>query len=89
MSKYTESPWLYSQNTVSGSNGSEMVAEVYGFDTLEKKANGKLIAAAPDLLEALIEAPIVSRFSKAEDFISAYEQWRDKYKTPALKAVQP
>ena len=55
MSKYTESPWLYSQNTVSGSNGSEMVAEVYGFDTLEKKANGKLIAAAPDLLEACQE----------------------------------
>ena len=55
MSKYTESPWLYSKNTVSGSNGSEMVAEVYGFDTLEKKANGKLIAAAPDLLEACQE----------------------------------
>ena len=52
-------------------------------------ANKKIIAAAPEMLEALQEAPIVSMFSNAEDFISAYEQWRDKYKTPALRAVQP
>lgn len=53
MSEHTESPWIYSHNTVSGGNGSETVAEVYGFDTPEKKANGKLISSAPDLLEAL------------------------------------
>ena len=89
MSKHTESPWIYSHNTVSGGNGSETVAEVYGFDTTEKKANAKLIAAAPELLEALNEAPIVSMFSKAEDFITAYEKWRDKIKIPAIaKAIK-
>lgn len=43
-----------------------------------------LIAAAPDLLEALRQAPIVSKFSTAEDFITAFEAWRDQYKLPAI-----
>ena len=42
------------------------------------------------MLEALNNTPIVSMFSNAEHFITAYEKWRDEYKTPAIKkAVQP
>jgi len=48
----------------------------------------KLEEANDIMLEALKNTPIVSMFSNAERFITAYEQWRDKYKNPALKAVQ-
>jgi len=51
--RHTESPWIYSFNTVSGGDGAETVAVVYGFDTTEQTANGKLIAAAPELLSCL------------------------------------
>lgn len=38
-----------------------------------------------DLIEALTNAPIVSKFDNAEAFIAAYEEWRDQYKVPALR----
>ena len=78
MSNHTPGKWLQSHREIP-----------YDEDGMYREANAKLIAAAPEMLEALQEAPIVSMFSNAEDFISAYEQWRDKYKTPALRAVQP
>lgn len=40
-----------------------------------------------DMLYALDEAPILSKYNKAEDFIEAYEQWRDNFKIPASKAA--
>lgn len=51
----------------------------------EDIANAKLIAAAPDLLSALTEAPVLSQYNDAEKFIEAYEKWRDEIKLPAIK----
>ena len=59
MSKHTEGPWKHSTTySVYGQN--KMVASVYGDDPECKpddrlKANATLIAAAPELLEALID----------------------------------
>ena len=51
------------------------------------EADAKLIAAAPMLFEALNNAPIVSQYSNAENFIAAFEKWRDKYKLPAIESA--
>lgn len=51
--KHTPGSWVYKDNQIMGDDGKELVATVYGFDTFEKRANGKLIASAPELLEAL------------------------------------
>lgn len=72
----------------SGDNICKMLRDDAPSNAIQEQ-RAKIISAAPEMLEALNEAPIVSMFSNAEDFISAYEQWRDKYKNPALKAVQP
>lgn len=49
--KFTEGEWKYSRNNVATPH--ELVANVFGFDTKEKQANGLLIAHAPQLLEML------------------------------------
>lgn len=56
------------------------VKYVKEFQASQHKFICELIKEKKQLMEALQEAPIVSIFSNAEDFISAYEQWRDKYK---------
>lgn len=65
MSKHTPGPWFHhgpsgSQHTAGGfinstkeRNGSPLVCSVYGNDEQPHQANSNLIAAAPDLLEAL------------------------------------
>ena len=64
MSKHTEGPWKHSTTySVYGQN--KMVASVYGDDPECKpddrlKANATLIAAAPELLEALEEVIAIS-----------------------------
>lgn len=45
----------------------------------------KRAAACNELLEALQDAPIVSKYNNAEEFIEAYEQWRDGKKMAAIK----
>lgn len=64
MTKHTPGPWVacgygdYSDydgkcRVVLGEGGDIRTAVVLGFDTPENEANARLIAAAPDLLEAL------------------------------------
>jgi hypothetical protein len=48
-------------------------------------ANAKLIAAAPNMYDALMNAPILSKYNDAEKFIEAYEKWRDEIKLHAIK----
>jgi hypothetical protein len=55
MSKHTEGPWSTNHVGFTHAKNGACIAEV-GIDVLpfeEVEANGKLIAAAPDLLEAL------------------------------------
>jgi hypothetical protein len=63
------------------------VKYVKEFQASQHKFICELIKEKKELKEALQESPIVSKFSNAEYFISAYETWRDKFKTPALTAV--
>ena len=63
------------------------VKYVKEFQASQHKFICELIKEKNQLREALQEAPIVSMFSKAEDFISAYENWRDRYKNTALKGT--
>ena len=66
MSKHTPGPWLYDDESevistdarLEGSKAeiAEVVTSYYGPFAAEQQANARLIAAAPDLLEALREA---------------------------------
>ena len=94
---YTKGPWLLEENKINGTINivSEsryfIISSTIDSDVIGEridKANLKLIAASPDLLEALNKAPIVSKYSNAEEFITAYEKWRDEYKLPAIKKAE-
>jgi hypothetical protein len=56
-SNYTPGPWSIRQEGVwSVGTDHEMTALVYGYTETQEQANAHLIAAAPDLLEALKSA---------------------------------
>ncbi|MGB4499148.1 MAG: hypothetical protein WBI40_10675 [Methylococcaceae bacterium] len=71
MSNHTPAPWSVS-NFTTGSvfSGNNMVASVYPCEmddeskSIEREANANLIAAAPDMLEALIGMMNVTVMSK-------------------------
>lgn len=76
MTKHTPGPWVacgygdYSDyegkcRVVLGEGGDIRTAVVLGFDTPENEADARLIAAAPDLLEAL--QTIVKSLSDQDD----------------------
>lgn len=83
--KHTPAPWSYKNNCVIGDNATEVVAQVFGFDTKEKKANAKLIAAAPDLLEAL--QLMVSRFENSHIGYIKSDYAKAKAKSAIKKAT--
>lgn len=67
MSKHTKGRWVSADygdykdydgkcRVILGENGDIRTAVVLGFDTEENKANARLIAAAPELLDALKDA---------------------------------
>jgi hypothetical protein len=56
MSRYTKGPWVFDgESTVFDDRKRDPVCNVDYCCPQEDQANGRLIAAAPDLLEALIE----------------------------------
>ena len=58
MSKHTPGPWRATQRTVTAPETEDrlgMEVKVYGGNSNDNRANCRLIAAAPDLLEALQE----------------------------------
>lgn len=61
MPTHTPGPWTYqhvedSWNHVAAENGARAVAKVFGAGSGAGEANARLIAAAPALLEALVQA---------------------------------
>ena len=89
---YTQGEWKIGEGEIfrPASSGSispyyKRICSFVNTGNTESKANAKLISAAPEMLDALQNAPIVSKFNNAEAFIEAFEKWRDYYKTPALK----
>jgi hypothetical protein len=79
--KYTPGPWKITLNSVvtrlfgkEGIGGdSELIAELRFFSS--NRANGRLIEAAPELLDALDNAPIPRLGEELEDFIKRYKFW--------------
>jgi len=58
MSKYTPGPWRATQRTVTAPETEDRLGlevRVYGGNSDDHRANCRLIAAAPDLLDALME----------------------------------
>lgn len=54
MSKHTPGPWVIINHQIGGADGKEVGnAFAPGRPAVEQEANARLIAAAPDLLEAL------------------------------------
>jgi hypothetical protein len=94
-SKYTAGQWELRRNKIFVSGTYNSIATVHIQKSWDEQikpivdteaiANAKLIAAAPELLEALQVAPILSMYNNAESFIEAYERWRDNIKSPAIK----
>jgi len=52
--KHTPAPWIYDDGAVTANDGSQMICAL-PLMFKETTANAKLISAAPELLEALIE----------------------------------
>lgn len=54
MSKHTKGPWIINANRIKGGDYPDGIAHVMDADAGEiRNANARLIAAAPELLEAL------------------------------------
>ena len=64
--------WKYKGNIITRSND-ELVAEVFGTDASSSFANGMLIAAAPDLLEALLKLKEAIDAAAFQNYVHAIE----------------
>ncbi len=89
--KHTPGPWEvskdYSQLRVNGADG-EAVAYTETCVGLERdQANARLIAAAPDLLDALEELLEIVLARSPEGFLSVYRLMTDKAQA-AIKLAQ-
>ena len=75
--KYTPGPWIFDKKdgSIATKHGSKLIAAgAYGYDIACSDADGVLMAASPELLDAL---------EKARPFINAWPQCRDS-KTPEV-----
>ncbi|WP_272658829.1 hypothetical protein [Providencia sp. PROV148] len=87
--KHSPAPWHYNGNHRAAVEGSttDMVASVYPMhyeNAEEMKANAHLIAAAPELLEALIE---MQRNGRKQGWNDAYESSMEKTRLAIAKAL--
>ena len=75
--KHTHGPWMVGHfNDVRTRDGYRSLANVSSYFELPAEANARLIAAAPELLEAL----------EAFKAIDAFEGWHPKYRDAIEKA---
>jgi len=81
--KHTKGEWKYfkanGNHIISNENG--CIADVYCNESEDEEtelANAKLIAAAPDLLKALMDIKILYMNSHIKEYLSPYkEAWQD------------
>jgi hypothetical protein len=91
--QHTPGPWhvdLYDAAGVDGVDGCRVAITGFGEDDTDQ-ANARLIAAAPDMLAALEDAPTMSKYHgqrgfEADRFIADYEAWRVKARAAIAKA---
>ena len=99
MSNHTPGPWSAAtyrhMSIICSVGGVKHICQVFNDghgasepELEEGMANANLIVAAPEMLEALKEVPIVSKFKTAEDFIHAFHEWCDVYKLPAIAKAE-
>lgn len=75
--KHTPGPWMVGHfNDVRTRDGYRSLANVSSYFELPAEANARLIAAAPELLEAL----------EAFKAIDAFDGWHPKYRDAIAKA---
>lgn len=89
--KHTKGPWDF----FSGMGGwyinskeGKTVADAYGENKEEAKANAKLIAAAPDLLEALQDIVAYENRCRAKGDPAISDHWLDKCTDAIKKATE-
>lgn len=94
MSKHTKGKWKVGFDDGTGksyiTDPEGRVVVRGGFDSLGvkhgvlKASDARLIAAAPELLEALESVPADADFGCAEDFRAALERWWSSVASPAI-----
>lgn len=85
--KGTPGPYIKNGTSIMGNGKMELVAVVYGFDTEERKANAHLIAAAPDLLEALQNLVQLKEWKDRNGKDEHYEKAKNKAWQDAKAAI--
>jgi hypothetical protein len=88
ISKHSPSPWIFLDGYIDDANG-EHIAEIgYGIPASQHETDGRLLAVAPDLLEALITAlPYVEHAEFDEGYKpGAVKKVVDKIKAAIAKA---
>jgi hypothetical protein len=80
MSKHTPGPWAYQEDSdaythiVRGHNN-RFICQLAQTTSAEIEANARLIAAAPELLEALSNFPSDADYSSSDEFWKATVHW--------------
>lgn len=91
--QHTPGPWnKYSDNRgigalqIDGDNSSQLVSLVYGRDKDEQNANAKLIAAAPELFDALIAISSNDHLDLGDMIYDVRENEGEGWDGPSVKA---
>ena len=82
----TPGPWTRTENVINGPDGRGLVAVAYGAqgaDGPDRIGNARLIAAAPDLADALTNAIALFEFSATDD---PQRQWIDDARAALRRA---
>ena len=103
MSKHTHGPWHldvlahtltdtgdYDNRWIVRDNNRKRIADMFE-EGDEADANAHLIASAPELLDALNEAPVPSKYHgirgfETNRFLADYEEWMEKRRGAIAKA---
>jgi hypothetical protein len=79
--KHTPGPWEHDGDEITSTSGDYIATTAYGVSESQAEANARLIAAAPDLLDALREIAEVPPES------GRYREWMERAQRIAESAI--